>query len=96
MYLDLGLDVLDGIAGPDLQGDGLAGQGLDKDLHTSPQSEDKVESSLDVIIGQGPTGLHLFTGEVQPLLVRGDSLPVLDLGIAVLDSITGDWARPPG
>ena len=67
------------VTGPDLQGDGIAGQGLDKDLHTSPQSEDKVESRLilDVVIGQGPAVLQLFTGEDQPLLVRGDSLLVL-------------------
>ena len=33
LVLDLGLDVLDGVGGLDLKGDGLASQGLYKDLH---------------------------------------------------------------
>ena len=33
LVLDLGLDVVNGIRGLDLEGDGLAGEGLDKDLH---------------------------------------------------------------
>ena len=31
--LDLGLDILDGVGGLDLEGDGLAGEGLHEDLH---------------------------------------------------------------
>ena len=31
--LDLGLDIVDGIGGLDLKGDGLAREGLDKNLH---------------------------------------------------------------
>ena len=38
MYLDLGLDILDGIRGLHLQGDGLPRQGLDKDLHVADDS----------------------------------------------------------
>ena len=41
--LDLGLDVLDGIAGFNLERDGLARQGFDEDLHTTPQTKDQVE-----------------------------------------------------
>merc|ERR1712199_15374 len=33
LVLDLGLDSVDGVASLNLQGDGLARQGLDKDLH---------------------------------------------------------------
>ena len=33
LVLDLGLDVVDSISGLDLKSDGLAGEGLDKDLH---------------------------------------------------------------
>ena len=33
LVLDLGLDVLDGVGWLDLQGDGLAGEGLDENLH---------------------------------------------------------------
>ena len=31
--LNFGLDILDGVTGFDLKGDGLPGQGLDEDLH---------------------------------------------------------------
>jgi hypothetical protein len=40
LVLDLPLDVLDYIPGLDLEGDGLASQGLDKNLHTTMQRED--------------------------------------------------------
>merc|ERR1719477_331802 len=76
LVLDLGLDVLDGVGGLDLKGDGLASEGLDEDLHTSPETEDKVEGGLllDVVVGEGPSVLELLASEDQPLLVRGDAL----------------------
>jgi len=37
--LDLGLDVLDGVRGLHLQGDGFASESFDKNLHSSSQSE---------------------------------------------------------
>merc|ERR1719423_495004 len=37
LVLDLGLDVLNGIRRFNLQGNGLASESLDKDLHTSSQ-----------------------------------------------------------
>ena len=33
LVLDLGLDILDGVRGLDLEGDGLAREGLDENLH---------------------------------------------------------------
>ena len=33
LVLDLGLDILDGVGGLDLEGDGLAREGLDENLH---------------------------------------------------------------
>merc|ERR1711977_677400 len=33
LVLDLGLDGVDGVAGLDLEGDGLSSEGLDEDLH---------------------------------------------------------------
>merc|ERR1712056_79532 len=91
LVLDLGLDVLDGVGWLDLKGDGLASQGLDEDLHTSPETEDKVESGLllDVVVGEGPAVLKLLASEDQPLLVRGDAFLVLDLGLDVLDGVGG-------
>merc|ERR1719392_15669 len=60
-------------------------------LGTSPQPEDKVKSGLllDVVVGQSPAILQLLASEDQPLLIRGDSLLVLDLGLDILDSVRG-------
>ena len=33
LVLDLGLDIVDGVRGLNLEGDGLAREGLDEDLH---------------------------------------------------------------
>ena len=38
---------------------------------------------------EGPAILKLLAGEVQPLLVWGDSILVLDLGLDILDSVRG-------
>jgi len=50
--LDLGLYVLDGVTWLDLEGDGLACEGLDEDLHTTTKPENKMESGflLDVVV----------------------------------------------
>jgi len=39
LVLDLSLDVIDGVRGLNIQCDGLAGQGLDEDLHASTQAQ---------------------------------------------------------
>merc|ERR1719209_1783196 len=58
-------------------------------LSTSPQPEDKVEGGLllDVVVGQSPAILQLLASKDQPLLVRGDSLLVLDLSLHILDGV---------
>ena len=50
LVLDLALDVVDRIGRLDLEGDGLSRQGLDKDLHTTSESENQMEGGflLDV------------------------------------------------
>merc|ERR1719270_2059243 len=60
-------------------------------LGTSPQPEDKVKSGLllGVVVGQSPAILQLLASEDQPLLVRGDSLLVLDLSLDILDRVRG-------
>ena len=40
---------------------------------------------LDVVVGEGPSVLKLLASEDQPLLVWGDALLVLDLGLDVLN-----------
>merc|ERR1719450_364376 len=89
LVLDLGLDILNGVRGLHLQGDGLASEGLHKDLHTSSQSEHKMKSALllDVVVRKSSPILKLLTSKDQPLLVRGNSLLVLDLGLDILNGV---------
>jgi len=91
LVLDLGLDVLNAVRGLDLEGDGLAGEGLDEDLHTSPESEHKMESGLllDVVVRESPSILELLSSKDQPLLVWGNAFLVLDLGLDVLNAVRG-------
>ena len=81
LVLDLGLDILNGVRRLHLQGDGLPGQCLDEDLHTSSQSQDKMEGGLllDVVVREGPAVLQLLPREDEPLLVWGDALLILKL-----------------
>merc|ERR1739848_798202 len=89
LVLDLGLDVLNGVGWFNLQGDGLASLGLDEDLHASPESEHKMEGALllDVVVGESSSVLELLASEDQPLLIWGDPLLVLDLGLDVLNGV---------
>merc|ERR1719445_2278827 len=89
--MDFGLDVLNGVAGFDLEGNGLAGQSLHEDLHTTTESEDQVEGALllDVVVGESPSILELLPSENQSLLVGWDSLLVLDFSLDVLDGVAG-------
>ncbi|KAL6181035.1 hypothetical protein ACLB2K_047693 [Fragaria x ananassa] len=52
-------------------------------MFTTKETEDKVECRLllDVIICQSAAILQLLAGEDEPLLVRGDALLILDLGL---------------
>merc|ERR1712096_583882 len=87
LVLDLGFDVLDGVRLLDLEGDGLAREGLDEDLHSTSESQDEMKSGLflDVVVSKGAAVLELLSGEDESLLVWGDALLVLDLGFDVLD-----------
>ena len=42
---------------------------------------------LDVVVAQGAAILELLAGEDQTLLVRGNALLVLDLGLDVVDGV---------
>merc|ERR1712209_114776 len=76
LVLDLGLDILNGVRRLHLQGDGLPGQCLNEDLHTSSQSQDKMEGGLllDVVVREGPAIFQLLSSKDQSLLVWGDAL----------------------
>ena len=91
LVLDLALDGLDGVRGLDVQGDGLAGEGLDEDLHSTSEPQDEVKSGLllDVVVGEGAAVLELLAGEDESLLVWGDAFLVLDLALDSLDGVRG-------
>jgi len=52
LILDLGLNVVDRVAGLDLQRNGLAGQRLDEDLHSTAETEDEMKGRLllDIVV----------------------------------------------
>jgi len=89
LVLDLGLDVVNGIGRLNLKGDGLSGEGLDEDLHSSAKSQDQMESGLllDVVVSKGTTVLELLSSEDKALLIWWDSLLVLDLGLDIVDRV---------
>merc|ERR1712061_334809 len=91
LVLDLGFNILNAVRGLNLEGDGLASQGLNKDLVSSSESEHKMEGALllDVVVREGPPILELLSSKDEPLLVWGDSLLVLDLGLDILNAIRG-------
>merc|ERR1712024_428872 len=89
LILDLGLHVVDGVAGLDLEGDGLASKSLHEDLHTTAETEDEMKGGLllDVVVGEGAAVLELLASEDETLPIRGDTLLVLDLGLDVVDGV---------
>merc|ERR1711997_601795 len=91
LVLDLGLDIFNGVRSLNLKGDGFTGQGLDKNLHTSSETEDQMQGGflLDVVVGKSTAILKLFTGKDQSLLIWGNTLLVLDLCFNVLNGVRG-------
>ena len=70
----------------------LAGEGLEGGLNdTTAEAEHKVEGGLllDVVVRKGAAVFELLAGENQTLLIGGDSLLVLDLGLDVVNGVRG-------
>ena len=90
LILDLGLDIVNGVTCLNVEGDGLAGQGLHKDLHATSQAQDQVEGGLllDVVIRKGAAILQLLASKDQALLIRWDPLLILDLGLDIVNGVT--------
>ncbi|KFP11946.1 hypothetical protein Z169_00869, partial [Egretta garzetta] len=91
LVLDLGLHILNGVTGLNLKGNGLASQSRHKDLHATPQAQHEMEGGLllNVVVRQGAPVFQLLAGKDQPLLVRGNTFLVLDLGLHILNGVTG-------
>ena len=89
LILDLSLDVVNGVRAFNLEGDGLAGEGLHEDLHATTETEDEVEGGLllDVVVSKGAAVLQLLAGKDQTLLVGWDPFLVLNFGLDIVDSI---------
>ena len=96
LVLDLGLNVFDGVSWLNIEGDGLSSQGLDENLHTTSESQHKMESGLllDVVIGEGSAVFELLTSEDKSLLVWWNTFLVLDLGFDVLNGVS--WLNIKG
>ena len=70
----------------------LTGKNDERGLKTTTdKAEHKVKGALllDVVVSKSVTVLELLAGEDQTLLVRGDTLLVLDLGLHVVDAVSG-------
>merc|ERR1719379_2116202 len=78
LVLDFRLHIVDGVASLDVQGDGFAGQSLDKNLHASAQAQDEMQRALllDIIVRKSATVLQLLTSKDKTLLIRRDALLV--------------------
>ena len=89
LVLNLLLHSLDGIRGLNFEGDGLAGKGLDENLHTTTETKNQVEGGflLDVVVRKGAAVFELLSSEDKALLVRGNTFLVLDLLLHSLDSV---------
>jgi len=91
LVLDLRLDIVYSIRRLDLERDRLSSQRLDKNLHASTKAQDEMKGALflDVVIRKSPSILKLLSSEDETLLIRRDSLLILDLGFDVINSIGG-------
>ena len=80
--LNRGHDVVDGVGRLNVEGDGLAGQSLDGDLHDSTEVEHQVQGRLleDVVVREGATVVKLLTSEDETLQIRRNALLVKNRG----------------
>jgi len=89
LVLDLRLDIGNGIRGLHIKSNRFSSQRLDKNLHSSSQTENQMKCGflLNVIIGQCSSIFKLLSSKNEPLLVRGNSLLVLNLRLYIGNGI---------
>ena len=87
--LDLGLYILDGVRRFNFQSDGRASGSLNKNLHSSSQAQNQMQSGLllDVVVRQSTPILKLLASKDQTLLIRRDTFLVLNLGFDIVNCI---------
>merc|ERR1712178_658430 len=71
LVLNFRLNVINRVAGFNVQGDRFASQGLHEDLHTTAKAKHQVQCRLllDVVIRKGTTIFQLFAGKDEALLI---------------------------
>ena len=89
LILDLLLHSFNSIRRLRIQSNGLAREGLHEKLHPTTETEDKVESTflLDVVIGEGLFIFKLLASKDETLLIRRNTLLILDLLLNVSDIV---------
>ena len=87
LVLNLGLEVFNGFAWLDVEGDCFTSQRFDENLHTTTEAENQMKRRLllDVVVGESTSILELLASKDQTLLIRWDTLLVLNLGLDVVD-----------
>ena len=89
--LDLGLHGLNGIGSLNIEGDNLAREGKDEDLHASILKTDKQVNGcliLNIVVSEGFAVLQILTLTYQNLLICGDALYVLDFGFHAFNCVS--------
>jgi len=91
LVLNLLLDIIDRIRGLDIKGDSLSSEGLDENLHSTSKTKNEMEGALllDVVVAEGAAILKLLSSKDQALLIRGNSLLVLNLLLDIIDRVRG-------
>jgi hypothetical protein len=89
LVLNLALHVVDSVAGLNLQSDSLASKSFDEDLHTTTETQDEMKCGLllDVVIRKSTAVLKLLTSEDKTLLIRRNTLLILDLALHIINRI---------
>merc|ERR1739845_307612 len=79
LILNFGLDIFNGIRWFDLKGDSFSSQCLDKDLHSSSETEHKMKSRflLDVIVRKSTSIFQLLASKRSNVVDLEEFLPYL-------------------
>ena len=90
LVLDLCLYVVNGVCWLHIEGDCLASEGFDEDLHSSSESEHQVEGGLflDVIVRKCSVVFKLLSSKDKSLLIWGDSFFILNLSLDVINCVS--------